>query len=123
MTLDSHSDSNIDDVRIVRTTPSVAHEDVFAHRKCYMGISLDNPVFAGDSLAALLLWAVEKFDTCLVVAGDYLRRHNEYILNGIDGSQAKNAALGAGDEFIERTKGLFGASNINTVKYHLTTKL
>lgn len=108
MTSDSNFDkSNLPSVKIVKTIPEVSAEKLFSYRQCYMGISLDNPVFDGESLAALLLWAVEKFDTCLVVAGDYLRRHNEYILNGMDNLQAEKSALDAGDEFIERTKDLF----------------
>lgn len=108
MTSDWNFDkSNLPSVKIVKTIPDVGAEKLFSYRECYMGISLDNAVFGGDSLAALLLWATGKFDTCLVVVGDYLRRHNEYILNGMDDFQAQWAALGAGDEFIERTKGLF----------------
>ena len=93
------SDSNFDkndmpSVSAVRITPQITDEKLSTYRECYMGISLDNPVFRGESLAAMLVWALERFDSCLVVTGDYLRRHNERILNGLNGDKAGEAALG-----------------------------
>jgi tRNA-dependent cyclodipeptide synthase len=72
-----------------------------------MGISLDNPVFGGRYLAAMLAWATEMFDSCLIVVGDYLRRHNEQILNGLAPDAAAEAAIAAGDRFLETTASLF----------------
>ncbi len=106
------SDSNFDNrdlpsVSIVRVTPEITEEKLYSYRQCYMGISLDNPVFQGKSLEALLVWAAGRFDTCLVVTGDYLRRHNEHMLNGLDNDRAVEVAMAAGDEFIERAGALF----------------
>lgn len=115
------SDSNFDkrnapSVKIVRITPEISDDQLQTYRECYMGISLDNPVFGGESLEALVLWAAERFDTCLVVTGDYLRRHNEHILNGLNEEEATKAALAAGDEFIEKTRGLFGEAPKDRVR-------
>ncbi|MCD6394293.1 MAG: tRNA-dependent cyclodipeptide synthase [Planctomycetes bacterium] len=105
---DSNSDKqNLPAVRIVTITPEISEQELFSHRRCYMGISLDNPVFEGRSLQALLNWATERFDHCLVVTGDYLRRHNELILNGLDDERAVAMALASGDEFIEKTRHIF----------------
>jgi tRNA-dependent cyclodipeptide synthase len=106
------SDSNFDkndvpSVSVVRITPQITDEKLSTYRECYMGISLDNPVFRGKSLAAMLAWALERFDSCLVVTGDYLRRHNERVMGGLNGEEAGQAALRAGDEFIDREKELF----------------
>lgn len=94
-------------VSVVKTTPPVSKNRLRSQRKCYMGISLGNPVFQGGCLRALVLWAMENFDETLVVVGDYLRRHNEYILNGLDDDQAGRAAVKAGDVFLEQVGGLF----------------
>ena len=80
-------DSNFDNlilpsVSIARISPEVSEQELFSRKQCYIGISLDNPVFRADFLDALLVWAVGNFDRSLVVVGDYLRRHNEYILHG-----------------------------------------
>ncbi len=114
---DSSSDKqNLPVVRIVTITPQISERQLFAHTRCYMGISLDNPVFEGSSLQALLNWATERFDHCLVVTGDYLRRHNELILNGLDDEHAAAAALASGDEFIEKTRHIFSATDSDKVQ-------
>ena len=94
-------------ISIVRITPSVSQEQLFANRRCYMGISLDNPVFRNESLERLLLWAVGHFDECLVVVGDHLRRFNEQMLNGLEGADAIDAARRVGDEFVRRSAEVF----------------
>ena len=114
---DSNSDKqNLPAVRIVTITPEISERQLFSHRRCYMGISLDNPVFEGRSLQALLNWATERFDHCLVVTGDYLRRHNELILNGLDDERAAAAAIASGDEFIEKTRHIFAATDSNKIE-------
>lgn len=94
-------------VHIVRITPETSEPTLLTYRRCYMGISLDNPVFQGKTLEALLAWTTERFEQCLVVTGDYLRRHNEYILNGSDDGAAAAAALAAGNAFIEASREVF----------------
>jgi len=106
------SDSNFENidshyVRIVKTTPKVSQEQLFSFRRCYLGISIDNPVFYGRSLQALLSWAMDNFDQSLVVIGDYLRRYNEQIFNGLQGDKAVKASQDAGDLFILQTSRLF----------------
>jgi len=105
---DSQFDNlNLPSVSIVKTIPKISEEDVFLHKLCYIGISLENPLFQGSSLEALLLWGITNFDKCLVVVGDYLRRYNEHILYGLENDAALKAALGVGDAFMLRTNKLF----------------
>ncbi len=94
-------------VTIVKTTPKVSEEKLFSLRQCYLGISIDNPIFYGQSLEAMLLWASGKFDRCLVIIGDYLRRYNEHIFSGLTGEAAETAAFLAGDSFLQQTSRIF----------------
>lgn len=108
MTWDSYSNgSNLLSVRIARIMPRISEQNLFSFQRCYMGISLDNPVFEGDSLRALLLWIVKRFDQCLVIVGDHLCRYNERILNGLKDDEAIKVAQESGDSFILTTRELF----------------
>ncbi len=107
---------NLPRVHVVKITPEIPEESLSSYRRCYMGISLDNPVFRGKSLEGLLRWATERFEHCLVVTGDYLRRHNEYILNGSDDVTAAAAALAAGDAFIESAREVFATAPAGKVE-------
>lgn len=98
---------NLPSVSIVRTTPKVSEEEFFSYKRCYLGISLDNPIFQGRTLEALLLWAVGNFDRCLVVVGDYLCRFNSLIFNGLKNEAAPEAAKAAGDSFVRQLNELF----------------
>ena len=88
-------------MQIVRTIPSVTWDELFARRRCYMGISLDNPVFQGESLKDLVRWALAHFDHCMVIVGDYLRRFNETMLHGLDETRAAVAAEELGQQFLD----------------------
>lgn len=91
----------------MKILPRISRAQLFSRKKCYLGISLDNPVFEGDSLKALLVWAAGKFEQCLVIVGDYLCRFNERILSGCDEKRAGELAVKRGDLFVSRTKELF----------------
>ena len=67
--MDSNNQS-LPSVEIVKILPAFSAEEVFAQKKCYLGISLANPVFEKNNLKALLLWASANFKQCLVVIGD-----------------------------------------------------
>jgi len=94
-------------ISIVRTTPKVAEDELFTHKRCYMGISLDNPGFQGKNLQALMLWALGNFDKCLVVVGDHLCRFNEQIFNTSRLNEAAEAAQRRGDSFMNKTTEFF----------------
>jgi tRNA-dependent cyclodipeptide synthase len=94
-------------ISIVTTTPKISEDKLFSHRRCYIGISLDNPGFYGKSLQALLLWGIGNFERCLVVVGDYLRRFNEQIFNGLNPDEAVNVARQSGDSFMRATSEFF----------------
>ncbi|MHC4152358.1 MAG: tRNA-dependent cyclodipeptide synthase [Planctomycetota bacterium] len=108
MTLESKSENhNLPEVSLVRITPKISEQDLFSYKKCYMGISLANPVFQGKALKVLLSWMIDRFEMSLVVVGDYLWRFNEQIFSGLDSAQAEKSAKALGDAFIEKTNELF----------------
>ncbi len=90
-------------VTIVKTTPKATEEQLFSYKRCYMGISLDNPDFYGKSLEALLLWVTANYEQCLIVIGDYLRRYNEQIFSGKAGQEEEKASLEAGEIFLQKS--------------------
>lgn len=94
-------------VSIAKVIPNISTDELFSYKKCFIGISLENPVFEGDSFCAMLHWIAENFDQALIVIGDYLCRYNEVILNGSDEDKAATAARGLGDSFISKTEQLF----------------
>jgi len=94
-------------VKIVKTTPGISQEKLFSFRKCYIGISLDNPVFYNRSLLAILSWSTAMFEQSLIVLGDYLRRYNEYIFNGLKEADAERASYQEGEEYLSKTKEIF----------------
>ena len=103
--MDSRKDLPL--IEIVKILPAFSPEEVFAQNKCYLGISLANPVFDEKNLNALLLWASEHFRKCLVVIGDDLCRFNQKILYGFGDDEALNAARELGDVFIENNLAVF----------------
>ena len=103
--MDSRKDLPL--IEIVKILPAFSPEEVFAQNKCYLGISLANPVFDEKNLNALLLWASEHFRKCLVVIGDDLCRFNQKILYGFGDDEAFNAARRLGDAFIENNSAVF----------------
>ena len=107
MSASNSENLNLPSVTIAKILPKIPQEQLYAYKRCYLGISLDNPVFEGDSLHALLLWITDKFEHCLVIVGDHLSRFNERILNGCDWETASKIAYGRGDEFIRKTEQLF----------------
>lgn len=118
MTSQLPSKGNLPRVSIVKILPKISRQELFSRKKCYLGISLENPLFEGDSMLAMFLWAAEKFDQCLVVVGDYLSRFNEQIISGCDETKAGELAIKLGDSFIARTRDLF--ARFPQEKIHLT---
>ena len=108
--------ADLPQIRIVKTTPNVAKQQLFSYRHCYIGISIDNPDFYGRSLEALLRWAAENYEQCLIVVGDYLRRFNEQIFSGSTGNIAEEVSFQAGDNYLEQTKEIFSQFNGQKIK-------
>ena len=118
--------SGLPSVTLVRTITKISEKQLFSHRRCYIGISLDSPVFQGKSLHAVLFWAVNRFDRVLVMIGDYLCRFNEHIFRGLNDDQAANVTKNLGDSFIHKTRRLFqqlpdGKIQLTRWKQHLQT--
>ena len=109
MTSDRRCKDILPDISIVKILPRISESQLFSRKKCYLGISLENPLFAGDSLRAMLMWATEKFEQCLVIVGDYLARFDEQIIAGCDENKAGQLAIKRGDSFISQTKEIFAA--------------
>lgn len=127
MTSDWQCEKSLPRVNIVKILPRISTSDLFSRKKCYLGISLENPLFAGDSLKAMLLWAAEKFEQCLVIVGDYLARFDEQIITGCDENHAGKLAIKRGDLFISQTREIFGCLPADKVrltrwKEHLQTE-
>ncbi len=87
-------------VRIKEITPAVTHKQLFRRRRCYLGISIGNPMFRGDYFEVLLHWISANFDACMIVIGDYLQRFNEHIFYGRSSEDAIRQALALGDQFL-----------------------
>ena len=108
MTLDSNLDTEkLPLVGIVKILPKISEQELFEHTRCYIGISLENPIFKGKSLSALLFWSRQKFEEITVVVGDYLCRFNEIMLIGCDETKASQQAQSLGDIFLLQTKEIF----------------
>lgn len=107
MRSDLDSNKSLPSVEIVKILPSISEREVFSQKKCYIGISLTNPIFERGNLEALLQWAGDKFEQCLVVLGDDLCRFNQTIRFGSGPDEALQAAHRIGDAFIEKTADLF----------------
>ena len=119
MTLDSNFDTEkLPLVTIVKILPKISQQALFAYKRCYIGISLENPIFEGNFLRALLFWSSQRFEETMVIVGDYLCRFNEKMLSGYDTKQASQKAQSLGDSFLLQTKELFGM--LPDKKIHLT---
>ncbi|HEG43505.1 MAG TPA: tRNA-dependent cyclodipeptide synthase [Phycisphaerales bacterium] len=103
-------------VKIIKILPRMSEDELFAQKKCYLGISIENPIFEGDSLKALLNWASERFEQCLVVVGDDLCRFNQRIVNGLAPDEALEAAHMQGDAFIAQAGGFIESISRGNVK-------
>jgi len=114
----SSKNMDLPSVSIAKIIPNISTDELFSYKRCFIGISLENPVFEGDSLCVMLNWIVEKFDQTLVVVGDHLCRFNEPILNGLNEDEAERAADRLGDLFILKTQQLF--ERFPKDKIHLT---
>lgn len=88
-------------IRIGSTSPNMPESELFARKRCVLGISMSNPVFWRSSMNTLLQWIDQHFDECLLVVGDFLHRHNEANIKGVSAEQAKLNALQKGDDFLE----------------------
>lgn len=91
-------------VRMVRILPDMPAAELWRHRRCYLGISMGNPLFEGRYLRTLCDWITGRFDACLFIVGDYLCRYNECIFTGSDAEQAGRAALELGESFLGRNR-------------------
>ena len=92
MRSDSAFNNSLPSVEIVEILPSISTQQLFAHEKCYIGLSLTNPIFERGNLKALFNWASENFDNCLVILGDDLCRFNQVIRFGSSPEEALKAA-------------------------------
>ena len=89
--------------RIVKqkSAPAITIEQLSKYRKCYLGVSVNNPFFRDKHLGLLLRWISNHFDECIIIIGDYLHRINETILLGKFGEDAINASMLRGNQLHE----------------------
>jgi tRNA-dependent cyclodipeptide synthase len=105
-------------IKIENVAPPITQKELFLHRRCYLGISIGNPQFRGESFAVLLEWIARHFDECLIVVGDYLQRYNEHIFYNRQGKEAEIESLRMGDAFLADTAELL--ERLPKAKFHLT---
>jgi tRNA-dependent cyclodipeptide synthase len=94
------------EVQIGKITPKLTEQKLFTYDKCYVGISINNPLFYGYNLRSILEWINTHFTDCLIVIGDYLFRHNEKILSGKTDTDAIKSALLRGDTYVQELNDL-----------------
>lgn len=89
--------------KIKRTgsAPDITIKQLAKYRKCYLGISINNPFFRDKHLGLLLKWIDNHFDECEILIGDYLHRINESILHGLVGNEAIASSMKRGDQIHE----------------------
>lgn len=90
--------------RIESIAPAITQKELFLHRRCYLGISIGNPQFRGESFQVLLEWISHHFDECLIVVGDYLQRYNEHIFYNRQAKEAEIESLRMGDAFLKESE-------------------
>ncbi|MBN2018916.1 MAG: tRNA-dependent cyclodipeptide synthase [Sedimentisphaerales bacterium] len=103
-------------VKIAKILPRISLAELFSRKKCYLGISMDNPIFEGEALKAMLLWAEQNFEQTLVIVGDYLCRFNERIMAGCNEKEAGELSIEIGDLFFSKTKGLFAEFDAEKIR-------
>lgn len=75
-------------VKKIESAPAISVNQLSEYRRCYLGISINNPFFREQHLGLLLKWISNHFDECIILIGDYLHRINESILYGKTGEDA-----------------------------------
>lgn len=104
--------------RIENIAPAITQKELFLHRRCYLGISIGNPQFRGESFAVLLEWISRHFDECLIVVGDYLQRYNEHIFYNRQAKEAEIESLRMGDTFLKESADLL--NRLPKTQFHIT---
>jgi len=85
-------------IKKIDSAPPLSIDELSSYRKCYLGISINNPFFRDKHLGLLLKWISSHFDECVIIIGDYLHRINEYILHGNYGQEAIDSSVNRGDQ-------------------------
>lgn len=88
-------------IKKIESAPAITVKQLANYRKCYLGISVNNPFFRDQHLGLLLKWIANHFDECTILIGDYLHRINESILHGITGEEAIASSINRGDQIHE----------------------
>lgn len=85
-------------IKKIESAPTISVNQLAEYRKCYLGISVNNPFFREQHLGLLLKWISNHFDECTIIIGDYLHRINESILHGTTGEEAIASSIIRGDQ-------------------------
>jgi len=102
------------------SAPSLSVGQLAKFRKCYLGISINNPFFRDEHLPPLLKWMDHHFDECIILIGDYLHRINEKILSDKNDEQAIASCITKGDVLqgvIEAEINLLGSTRFNVIRW------
>jgi tRNA-dependent cyclodipeptide synthase len=85
----------------LKSAPKITIQQLSKYRKCYLGVSVNNPFFRDKHFGLLLRWIANHFDECIILIGDYLHRINETILLGKFGDDAINSSMLRGNQLYE----------------------
>lgn len=88
-------------IKLSGIAPDMSLAQLAKFRKCYLGVSINNPFFRDRHLGLLLKWIASHFDECIILIGDYLHRINENILHGNTGETAIASSINRGDQIHE----------------------
>ncbi len=85
--------------------PSTARANIKAHRKCFLGFSMENASFEPAKVKGMVDWINKNFDQCQVLIGDSIHRNTLQINHGISEEEAlkrsMNMAQGITEEYLD----------------------
>ena len=98
--------------------PQIKKEELYKH-SAFLGASLNNAFFWDKHLNLLLEWIDKRFSNSLVIVGDYLDRHNQFIENPIiDPNEAIKKSLSTGKILIDRFNECIENSQLKNIHIH-----
>ena len=80
-------------IKYKNIAPNIEEKHILTY-DCYIGVSMNNPLFFSKGLPALLKWISSHYPHCTIIVADYLDRLNQQIFNeGLTLEGAINACL------------------------------
>jgi len=86
-------------IEIKNIIPHAMSSKQLLDHNCYLGISIDNPMFSEDYLFSMVLWISKNFRKGIIIIGDYLNRFNEKTYFFSDTHKANLYSMQKGEDF------------------------